>query len=92
LVLLALGPGKRATAEGIADQSAPAYRTVKGFKGVTFLGDETSGEYGSISLWESKEDLEAYRQVAGPRLAEALSGLTIGPPSIRMFEVYTPKT
>jgi heme-degrading monooxygenase HmoA len=92
LILFMLGPDKGSIAEEVADQFAPAYRSVKGFKSITFLGDDTTGEYGSISLWESKEDLEAFRKVAGPRLEEALSGKVLGPPSIRMFKVYTPQT
>ena len=91
LVIFVLGPGMGSTAEKLADQFAPAYRTVKGFKSITFLGDDTTGEYGSLSLWESKEDLEAFRKVAGSQLEKALSGIVKGPPSIRLFEVYEPK-
>jgi heme-degrading monooxygenase HmoA len=66
LVIFTLGPGMRSTAEKLADQLAPVYRTVKGFKSITFLGDDKAGEDGSLSLWESKEDVEAFRKVAGP--------------------------
>ncbi len=68
LVMLSLGSGTRSTAEKLADQFAPALRSLKGFKRVTFLGDETVGEYGSLSLWESKEDAEAAGAVMGPQL------------------------
>jgi heme-degrading monooxygenase HmoA len=54
LVMLTLGPETRSTGEKLADQFAPALRTLKGFKGVTFFGDEIVGEYASLSLWESK--------------------------------------
>ncbi len=91
LVMLSLGPGTRSTAEKLADQFAPALRSLKGFKRVTFLGDETVGEYGSLSLWESKEDAEAAGAVMGPQLEQAVSGIAKGPPTRRLFEVYEPK-
>ncbi|MFQ5861443.1 MAG: hypothetical protein ACE5IG_07855, partial [Dehalococcoidia bacterium] len=43
-------------------------QTLKGFKGVTFLADETVGEYGGLSLWETKEDAEAATSALRPWL------------------------
>ena len=91
LVMLTLGPGTRSTGEKLADQFAPALRALKGFKRVTFFGDETVGEYGSLSLWESKEDAEAAAKVLGPKLEQAVSGIAKEPPTRRFFEVYEPK-
>ena len=91
LITFTLGLGMRSTAEKLADQFAPAHRTAKGFKSQTFLGDDTDGVYGSVTLWESKEDVEAFRKIAKPQLEKALSGIVKGPPSIRLFEVYEPK-
>ncbi len=91
LSVLTLGPGMRSTAEKLADQFAPALRVLKGFKRVTFLGDETVGEYASLSVWESKEDAEAAAAVIGPQLEQAVSGIVKGPPTRRFFEVYEPK-
>ncbi len=91
LVIITLGPGTRSTGEKLADQFAPALRTLKGFKGVTFFGDETVGEYGTLSLWETKEDVEAAAAVLGPKLEQAVSGIAKAPPTRRFFEVYEPK-
>lgn len=88
LLMFTLGPGTRSAAEKLADQFAPAHRAAKGYKGVTFFADYTIGEYGSFTLWESKEDLEAFRNIAIPKLEDALSGIT---PSVRTFEVYEPQ-
>ena len=49
LVMLKLGKGMRSTAEKIADQSSPTLKTLKGFKSITFFGDEEVGEYGSLA-------------------------------------------
>ncbi len=91
LVMLTLGPGTRSTGEKLADQFAPALKTLKGFKRVTFLGDEAVGDYGSLSLWESREDVEAAAAVIGTQLEQAVSGIAKGPPTRRFFEVYEPK-
>jgi len=91
LSVVKLGPGMRSDAEKMADQFAPALRALKGFKRVTFFGDETVGEYGSLSLWESKEDAEAAAAVIGPKLQQAVSGMAKEPPTRRFFEVYEPK-
>lgn len=91
LLALALGPGTRSAGEKLADQFAPALKTMKGFKGVTFFGDETTGDYGSLTLWETKEDAEAAAAVTGPKLEQAVSGIVKAPPTRRFFEVYEPK-
>lgn len=91
MTMFVLGPGMRSTAEKIADQFAPAYGSAKGFKSIMYLGDDSVGEYGSISVWESLEDLNAFRQIGGPRLEKALSGIVKGQPNLRLFEVYEPK-
>ena len=91
LVMLTLEPGMRSTGEKLADQFAPALRSLKGFKSVTFFGDEMVGEYASLSLWESKEDAESASAVIGPKLEQAVSGVIKGQPIRRFFEVYEPK-
>ena len=91
LVLLTLGPGMRTAAEKMADQFAPAYKAAKGFKGLTLLGDDEAGEYGSLTIWESEEDLAAYLEAVTPQHEAVLKGIVKGPPMIRAFEVYEPK-
>ncbi len=91
LLLVLVGPGMRSTAEKLCDQFSPIHRAAKGFKSKIFLADDTAGEYGSLTLWESKEDIEGFRKAAGPQLQKALSGFAKGPPSSRLFEVYGPK-
>ncbi len=91
LSIITLGPGTRPVAEKLANQFAPALRTLKGFKRVTFIGDDTVGEYMSLSLWESKEAAEAAATVISPQLEQAVSGIAKVPPTRRFFEVYEPK-
>ncbi len=91
LVIFKVGEGKYSTIEGMVEEFDDLYRTQKGFKHVFIIGDEASGEYGSFSVWESKEDAEAANAVIAPRLQQALSGLLQGPPERWGFEVLEPK-
>ncbi len=91
-VMLKLGPGMRSAGEKIADQFAPLLKAAKGFKGVTFFADYAAGEYQGLVLWESKEDYEAYKKVAAPKLEQAVAGIAKEPPLIKLFEVYEPKS
>lgn len=91
LVILHLGPGMRSTAEKLADQFAPVIEAQKGFKKITWFGDEAEGDYGTFSLWESREDAEAEAEAVRPQFEQAVSGIAKGPPTRRFFEVYEPK-
>ena len=91
LNLITIGTQMRSTAEKIADQGLSTVKTLKGFRGVTFFGDVTVGEYGSLSVWESKEDAEAAAAVMGPKVEGAVKGIATAPPTRRIYELYEPK-
>ncbi|MBA7675101.1 hypothetical protein ES703_83330 [subsurface metagenome] len=91
LLMFTLGNGMRAQAEKIADEFAVAHKPLKGFKSAIFLGDDASGEYGSLTTWETPDDLKSAADILRPKLTEVLSGIAKGPPTIRVFEVYEPK-
>ncbi len=86
-----MGPDMRPTAEQIADQSNSGYKAMKGFKSAIFLGEDQSGEYGALSIWESKEDLEAAAELMRSKTDEAIGDLIKEPPIRKVFEVYEPK-
>ena len=91
LMMLKLGEGMRSTAENIADEALPTLKALKGFKGITFFGDVEVGEYGSFSLWESKEDAQSAAAVMGPKVEQAVKGIAKAPPTRRFYEVHEPK-
>jgi heme-degrading monooxygenase HmoA len=91
LVMVKLVSGARPTVEQLADEISPILRNMKGFKGLTIIIDEERDEYGSLSIWETREDAEAVTAVTGPQLTHALSDVAKGPPTIRIFDIYEPK-
>lgn len=91
LVLFPLGLGMRTEAEQMADEFNLLHKGIKGFKSATFLGDDSNGNYGSLSIWETPEDLQAASEILRPKLQEALSGIAKGEPTVQIFEVYEPK-
>jgi len=92
LVIFKVGPGKRSTIEKLVDEFDPLYRAQKGFRHVFVIGDDATGEYGSFSVWASKEDAEVANAVIAPRLQQALIGLLQDPPNRWFFEVLEPKS
>ena len=87
-----IGPGMRAVGEKIADQESQLLKNMKGFKEVIYLGDVETGEYASLIIWESKEDIEAAYLIISPKTQEAVGSLLKAPPKRKIFEVYKPKS
>ncbi len=91
LLLFTIGTGMRDKAEKMADELKVAHKTLKGFKSDIFLGDDAIGEYGSLTIWETPEDIKSAMDILRPNIEKALSGIAKGAPTVRVFEVYEPK-
>ncbi len=91
LVTLKLKPESMSTAVKLADHAASEIRALKGFKNVTFFGNNETGEYGSLSLWETEEDAEAVSKAAGLQIRDVVGDLLTERPTVRICEVYGPK-
>ncbi|MDL1944910.1 hypothetical protein FBQ99_21500 [Chloroflexi bacterium CFX2] len=91
LITFNLEPEKCAAAEKLADRFAPILRARRGLVTVIFFANDAAGEYGILTLWESKENLEVEATLLIPRLQDALAGISAAPPLIRLFEVYEPR-
>lgn len=92
LITFNLEPGMYKTAEKLADRLTPILRAQRGLITTIFFVNDSAGEYGALTLWESKEDIEAEATIVIPRLQDALAGLNAAPPFVRLFEVYEPHT
>lgn len=71
----------------IENNVLPLLRKQKGFRDeITLVSPERSEAIG-ISLWDMKEDAEAYNRTAYSEVAKALSEVLIGTPTVQTFEV-----
>ena len=91
-LMLKLGPGQQSVGQGLADKFSPVMKAAKGFRGVTFFADYDAGEYGALMLWESKEDYQAFHDIAFPQLQQATAGVVKEAPVIKLYDVYEPKS
>jgi heme-degrading monooxygenase HmoA len=67
----------------------PMLRKHKGFKDeITFFIPNTN-DVVAVSLWNSKEDAEAYNTAGYPEVLKLLSKTFEGTPSVRTFEVIS---
>lgn len=85
-------PGVRGDVEALADQMFVYIKTLKGFVSVHFLVSEDGNEYGTFSLWESREDAESAGELLRARSSDALQSLTAEPPTQQVLEVYKPSS
>ncbi len=88
---LQLDPASHDQMLKLADQFAPIFRRQRGFRSVTFLADEARGEYGSFSLWDTREAAEAASEAMRQELQQAMGRAGLQPQGAlapRLFEVY----
>lgn len=88
-----LAGGKtRDDATALADQTDPIYKSLKGFVSATYMIlDEAKGEYGSVTLWKTKEDAEAAGEKLAENFREHHADKVAGPLDIKTAEVYEPR-
>jgi hypothetical protein len=67
----------------------PVLRKQKGFRDeISFVSPERSLAVG-ISLWDTKEDAEAYNRTGYPDVLKTLSKVFEGTPTVETFDVAT---
>jgi hypothetical protein len=67
----------------------PLLRKQEGFKGEITLSNPGSLERIAISLWENKNQAEAYNANVYPQVLKILGKVIDGTPKIRIFEAVT---
>jgi hypothetical protein len=68
-------------------EAVPALRKQKGFQDEITLVVPGGSEAVAISLWDKKEDAEAYNRDAYPGVLKALGKVIEGTPQLRTYEV-----
>jgi len=86
-------PGKEAQLSQVIDHEvSPKLTGVKGLQWIKFFYNPSTGERGSVSLWESQADLEAYLKSAlRKELAGKVQPFIQGEVSSKGYPVYEPK-
>ena len=87
IVQFTMGPGTRSTADELRKQFSQALKASEGVIKIYFMGDDNTGTYSSLALWESKEAGEAAFEKLQPKLKDGLIGLVEQPPLSQYFEV-----
>ncbi|MNR04041.1 hypothetical protein D3C85_1199690 [compost metagenome] len=76
-------------AEQWAAKTYIVHRSLQGFKGITFLGEDITNEFGAISYWETKEDALAAGDTIDAKVYSTMSRIFIeSPPLIVIYGVY----
>ncbi len=88
-VSMKLKPNTRAEFDQtIEKEIVPLLRKQHGFQDeIAFVAEGTGTEVVAISLWDKKEDAEAYHRGSYPEVLKALAKVVDGTPEVRNFEV-----
>lgn len=88
----AAGPDQQQQAFELADEVNKMYLAAKGCQWVKFWYDSSTGETGSVSLWDSQDDVEVFlKSDAYKPIPEKLKSLMKGEMSSKVYKVYEPK-
>ncbi len=85
-------PENRKTIEELADGIFGYTKSLRGFISVTYVISEDETTYGSLSVWESKEDAEEAGASIREKVLPMLEGVATAPPEVVIMEVYEPKS
>ena len=70
----------------VIEERAPEFRAFAGLQQKYYIQDTTSGEYGGLYLWDSKESLATYRKSElRASIAEAYE--VVGEPRVEVYRV-----
>jgi len=83
-------PSRRSEVEAVADRAFEIAKQQQGFISIHFVISSDESEYGSFSLWESKDDAETGGDAIRSQIGVSLQELAAAPPTIDVYEVYKP--
>jgi len=86
--LFTLGPGMRGMADQMGDVWIPILRAMPGFAGGTFIRNNDAGEYGALTVWDTRDAAEAAFAQSEPQFQEQVVRIAQGPVTRTIFEVW----
>lgn len=91
LAMFQMGPNMRDFATSMADAAYQKATALNGFVSATYMVfDEDAGEYGSLTIWDSKQNADAAGEVFSTWMSEEAGDKLTAPPVIKQAEVYEP--
>lgn len=82
----------RKAIEAMADKVYGYAKVLKGFVRTTYVISEDATEYGSFSIWETKEDAEQAAISIREKVMPDLQKIITAPPEVVIMEVYEPES
>ncbi len=82
-----LAPGKREELLKLGDSARERLKGQKGFISAVRYSDEESNEYGNFTLWETKEDFDAYFNSLPSEMYERAMSLFAERPGRKIYYV-----
>ena len=91
VTLTAAGPEQQKELENVAP--GKLYVSAKGCRWVKFWSDHSTGENGSVSLWKSRADLDAFLNSDAYKaiFPGKVKSLSKGDVSVKIYPVFKPK-
>lgn len=87
-VLLHLKPNNLSKfAETFEKDVLPVLQKHPGFRDVFVCASDDGIQVNSMSLWDSKEEIDTYNATAYPQVLKGLEELLAGPPKVRSWKV-----
>ena len=83
-------PSRRSEVEAVADRAFEIAKQQQGFISIHFVISSDESEYGSFSLWESKDDAETGGGAIRSQTEATRQDLATAPPTLDVYEVYKP--
>jgi heme-degrading monooxygenase HmoA len=83
-------PDRRPEVEALADQVFKFMKSQQGFISIHFIITEDENEFGSFSLWESRDDAIAVGEAVRSEVGGIIQNLVSEAPKILVYEVYKP--
>ena len=85
-------PKDNSRVEDIEDRVSTLYVPEHGCEWTRFIVDREEGMWGNVSLWNSREDIEALGELDRmQQIKEELAPLLLEPPEINVYELYEPE-
>ncbi len=84
------GPDRRSDVEALADHVFGFMKSLQGFVSVHFIISANEDEYGSFSLWESRDDAVAAGEAISSEIGGRLQNIAPEAPGSEVYEVYKP--